>query len=134
MPYCNGMMLACISHLQDVLKCSVASLLLFLQIHVGSMLELLCSGQKNWHSTSMLPQTCLKHHNLEVPHLIGQLLDLDSCESLLARVVLRVMIPIWPSTLLSLKLGDCGIHSLVRCVVQQLGALQIHMFVSKMQV
>ena len=72
MPYCNGMMLACINHFQDVLKCSVASLLFLLQVHVGSMLELLCSGQKSRHFTSLLLQTCLKYHDLEVPRLIGR--------------------------------------------------------------
>jgi hypothetical protein len=69
---------------------------------------------------------------IQAHQVSAQLLDLDIHECLFARVVQWVMIPIWPFTLLSLILGDCVIHNLIWCVVQQLGALQVHMFVSNM--
>ena len=65
-------MLACVSHLQDVLKGPLASLLLFFQVHLSTMLELMCSGQEGGHSTDLLLPMCFDHHGPEVAHLISQ--------------------------------------------------------------
>ena len=68
----NSGTLACTCRLQYVLKRRSASLLLFLQVHVNSMLALMCSGQDGGHLGRLPLQTCRIHHGLKVSHLISQ--------------------------------------------------------------